>query len=672
MGFSLADFALDLRKCVSPAHHVWVGSGWSTCAPLADTAAGVKGCFSPPFAAGDLSLSFTLVANGHVIPDTGNKGKEDCGLLFSGARWQPDAITRTGTYHYRVEETLLSLGVESALVPLVHRAGVLVVLTVTNRGDCAVPLEVQTTLDPGHPKTVPLGEWEFMPPQPSEQAALPVGDSIWENDQVRVTLLTEADGEGELAPGGVRRFWAAAVLTLPGETVTRPASLLAWQQETRAAWEARVLAASDGVPTLESDIPGLVGYYNRSLASGLVSLWEKEAFVVQPFPATSGIDGGSICCYPWDVAGYSAETLIMLLGDKTLDFLSAMLQSGIDRHISMSLDGGGLGWCSYSYSLWSLFHLYWMCVTMTGSGEALFDDMLRVLEGEEARLEERDGLKDYGRQHNLLEMRTCGYEYLVASPNAERAWCYDRLADLADHFGRPGAAAWREKADAIRKAIRDKLWDADAGWFRCIHPGGHVEMVYSIQAYDVLRNGACDAAMQEKLLRHVRDGAFLGDYGVSSVSAEDALHYELNDPDWSGAGSYGGDGPNLAETLWGCGCPELAWDVLKRHFWMGRQLPYYPQEHYCDKPGVPANKRANIIAGVAGLQAVLYGMAGLCPKLDGSIVAMPQPPEDGYVNIRGYRHRGSTIDVEMKPGWTRIVKDGSVVYEGTPKRVVLE
>ena len=153
------------------------------------------------------------------------------------------------------------------------------------------------------------------------------------------------------------------------------------------------------------------------------------------------MDGGSICCYPWDVAGYSARTLVMLLGGKTLDFLKQMLRSGIDSHICMSLDGKGQGWCGYSYSMWSLMHLYWTILTMTGTGWELFDEILALFQAEEARLPEWEDLKDYGRQHNLLEMRTCGYEYIVPSPNAERAWCFDRFADLAERLGREGAAA---------------------------------------------------------------------------------------------------------------------------------------------------------------------------------------------------------------------------------------
>jgi hypothetical protein len=279
-------------------------------------------------------------------------------------------------------------------------------------------------------------------------------------------------------------------------------------------------------------------------------------------------------------------------------------------------------------------------------------------------------LKDYGGQHNLLEMRTCGYEHFVASPNAERAWCYERLSEIGEALGRD-LGGWRGKAELIRASIRRNLWDESVGWLKCLHPDGRSEIVYSIQMFDALRNGACGEDMKEALLAHVQDGKFLGKYGVSSVSAEDEPHYELNDPDWSGGGCYSGDGPELAETLWGAGEPALALDVLSRHFWMGEHLLYYPQEHYCGIPAVPANKRANIIAGVAGVHAVLFGMAGIKPTLSGGGEIKPNPPEKGYVEITGFKLRQKTIDILLRPGWTRITANGIVAYEGEPKTITL-
>ncbi len=670
MGYKIDDFKLDLRKSTAPPNHIWVNSGYSTCSFIPNTVMGVEGCFSPPFAAKDTGLLFEIEANNHVVPDTGSRGKNDCGLLFSGAEWQPDKITRRGTYHYVIDEKLLSLSVVSELVPLSGKAGFLIRIVIRNRTKGDVNIRITPLLKAGHPSLFPLCSWEFMPPAISGHAAEEIMENVWQNDEVRITLVNDHHSTGILLENEIFECRFAVVFTKSEMAAEEPCNLDAWQRETREVWRKRI-ERDDTIPELRSNIPGLEGYYLRSLISGLVCLWENDDYVVSPFPATSGMDGGSICCYPWDVAGYSAETLVMLLGEKTLDFIKLMLESGIDKHISMSLDGGGLGWCSYSYSMWSVVNLYWAAVTQIGKGFELLDDIIRSFQAEEARLEEWENLKDYGRQHNLLEMRSCGYEYFVPSPNAERAWCYDRLADIAEFLGREDFGKWHEKADAIRKSIQVNLWDTAKGWFKCIHPHGHIETVYSIQAYDALRMGACNETMKNAMLKHLSEGAFLGKYGVSSISAEDELHYELNDPDWSGGGSYSGDGPNLAETLWRSREPQLAWDVLKRHFWMGEMLPYFPQEHYCDSPSVPVNKRANIIAGVAGLQAILYGMAGIRQGLDGSLTIDPQPPDEGEIKISGLLFKNKRINLIMKPNFAQIYVDGNLLYEGDPREIII-
>ena len=686
--YTLDSFRLDLRRSVAPDNHIWVSSGFGTVAPAAGTVCGVRGFFSPPFAAADMALAFSFAANGHAVPDSGSRGKEDVGLLFSGAEWRPDRIARRGTYHFSVDGAMLSFSVESELAAFVSRHGFAVRVRATNRAATPLELRLDADVTVGHPRNVPFGPgWNFCPPRAFGPDSEAIDEGVWETPVgVRCTLLGDAGTLRHLAPGataewciglefansattGVAEVAGVAdvadveppsVTPVTSATSVTPATLL---DETHTAWSRRIETASASLPTLRSDLPGLEAYWNRSIASGLVCLWENPAFVVSPFPTTSGIDGGSLCCYPWDAAGYSARFLVAMLGERTRDLLKALLGCGIEKHICMTLSGEGEGMCSYSYSLWSILNFYWTMLTHLGIGGELFDDVLHVFLTDEGRLPDVGELKDYGVQKNLLEMRSAGYEHVVPSPNAERAWGFDRLADIAERLGRPGAEAWRAKAARIREAIRRDLWDRDAGWFRCRHPD-HDELVYSVQMFDAMRFGACTEDMVDALVSHVRDGAFLGRYGVSSVSAEDAVHYEVNDPDWSGSGSYSGEGPQLAETLWKCGRDALAWDVLSRHFWMGEMLPYIPQEHSCDRPATPAHKRANIISGVAGYEAILHGMAGVQPQLDGSLRIAPHPHPDGFVEFTGIRHRGRSIDLRFTAQRMEVSVNGETRYAG--------
>jgi hypothetical protein len=228
---------------------------------------------------------------------------------------------------------------------------------------------------------------------------------------------------------------------------------------------------------------------------------------------------------------------------------------------------------------------------------------------------------------------------------------------------------WRKRAGVIGKAVQTHLWDEKAGWFRSIYPDGHKELTYSVQVYDAIRAGACTPQRTGALLSHLRNGAFLFPYGVSSVSGEDTVHYEVNDTDWSGGGAYTGDGPDLALLMYELKRPELGWEILQRHFWMGRHLPYYPQEHYVDRQAVPAHKRANECAGLTGAEALLYGVAGLDHRLDGSLWAHPQPPPGGEVPLKGYRFKNHSVDISMTPGRCQINLGGKSVYSGPPGKV---
>jgi hypothetical protein len=342
----------------------------------------------------------------------------------------------------------------------------------------------------------------------------------------------------------------------------------------------------------------------------------------------------------------------------------------LSKYYAYTLDGSGIG-VPYSYSIWSYVNLVWTIWKHSGEQKELFDEAVRLVMENENLQSKQNGLIDYGVQNNLLEMRSAGWEHFVASPNAERAWCLERIADMGEQTGvdKDRINQWRKSAAEVRTNIQKTLWDPETKWFKCIYPDGHEETIYSIQAYDALRAGVCTKEMEDALITHLRDGAFLFPYGVSSISAEDDVHYEVNDPDWSGGGAYTGEGPILALTMYELGRPVLALDILRRFFWMGRHLPYYPQEQFADRPAVPANKRANEISGLTGAQAILYGMAGFDPRIDGSLWINPQIPADTQLIISGYGWKQSSVDISFINNTFIILLNGKKIYSGKQKQI---
>lgn len=663
------DFSINLSSILAPDNHLAVSSGYGTVHPIARTVCGVGECFSPPFAGRNLKLELEWLFDGHRAVDDGNYGKGDCGLLYAGGEWRPDSIVRRGTYHHRVENKIISVEVESRLAALADQPGAILEVKVRNRSGRRISLQAQPKLQPGDPAIVPLDDWGYRPPEPG-MPARSIDAHLWENGTVSVHLLVD-ETRRAVESGAETVFYFAVVLTRPSDSLESK-DWQSWLEQTEIVWDQRLKDVSSRVPLVQSSIPGLSDFYRRSLISGLVCIWEKEEFACNPFLATSGMDGGAICGYAWDTCAYAPQSLCLLLGDRISTVLDLFEKSDIIQHTCLAPSGKGFA-VPYAYNACSMLTLLRAAATHRGLTDQIFEYARHTFEQAEERLQIVNELADFGRQENLLEMRGLGWEHFVASPNAERAWCLEQLADMADALGLSGGKKWRRQACEIHAAIREHLWNRGAGWFDCLHPDGHREQVLSIQAFDALRHGCCSAEMESALLSHLRDGAFLGNYGVSSVSREDRLHYELNDPDWSGGGSYFGDGLNLAQTLWELGHAKLAWDILERYFWMGKHLPYYPQEAFCDRPAVPAHKRANIIAGLAGLEAILFGMLGIKLNMDGTCSIQPAAvlPE-GTIELHGLELRGRQLEVTIDRNSAVLAVDGQKLPTTKPgERVTL-
>jgi hypothetical protein len=666
--YLLEDFALNLNSCLSNPDHLWVMSGWSTINPLSNTVMGVGDCIGPPFAGRDFSLIMTIEANGHPVKDIGSTGKDDVGLLYSGGQWRPDKIIRKGTYHYIVKDDLISFSVQSELIPLYNRSGFLLKITLKNRTERSLKVRLLPEVNPGKPSINPLNKWNFGKP-PKGIDAKSEGENHWSNETVKIDLLEESQNM-EIHTNESKVAYVAVVFSEKEKVLHYPKSLKDWEDESEQAWNNRLNWALKNIPVVESTIPGLDDYYKRSVVSGLVCIWENPSFVLNPFLSTLGIDGGGICSYLWDVGGYTPQMASLLLGDKLVNIAKTMTSIDLTKYYAYTLDGSGIG-VPYSYSFWSYVNLVWTIWKQIDEQRELFKEAVNLVIENEKLQSKQNGLIDYGDQYNLLEMRSAGWEHFVVSPNAERAWNLERLADMGEETGydKISIDQWRKSAAEIKANIQKTLWDTKSKWFKCIYPDGHEETIYSIQVYDALRAGVCTKQMEEALITHLRNGAFLFPYGVSSISAEDTIHYEVNDPDWSGGGAYTGDGPVLAQTMYELGRPELALDILQRFFWMGRHLPYYPQEQFADRPAVPANKRANEISGMTGAQAILFGMVGFDPRIDGSLWLNPQIPDNSQMKISGYGWKQNRVDIVFANHTLSVFLNGKKIYSGKQKLI---
>ncbi|MFF0268098.1 hypothetical protein [Kribbella sp. NPDC004536] len=658
--YALDDFAFDLRRA-APPNQIWAHSGSTTVTPLPNTVCGVGGWFAPPLAAPDSHLTFTFEVDGRLVLDATRPGAGNRGLLPAGGTWYPDRVVRQGTYHHYTDGHLTSFTVESTLTPNHPTPGYTLTLKFTNRTANPHTLTIHPTPSPTPPHQVPLNTWGWVPPPTTTPPTTTPPTTTQPTTTPRPATQPTATQPTATQPT------ATEPTTLPFQH-TSPRQTLQPHGETTFVLTVghpsayRTDDELKRLPVLTSDLPALEQYYRRSLASGLVCLWDNPNFVTRPFIATSGLDGGALCAYAWDTGGYAPNLLTVMLGHSIVDIIESFLDADLTDSYAIAPDGTGLG-VAYAYSGWSLVALTRAASAHHELDPALIRRLYDAIAAQDKHFQPVGALRDYGDQSNLLEMRSSGWEHVVASPNAERAWTLDTLAELSDLTGAALPSTLRADAQEIRDELVNQLWDPQAGWFRSRYPDGHTELTYSIQAFDAL--DACPPDVAAALLSHLRPGAFLGEYGVSSVSAEDHLHYETADIDWSGAGAYTGEAPQLALTLWQRGEHEKAWDVLRRLLWMGEHYPYFPQDHYCDKPAAPASgRRINVIAGLTGAEAIIHGLLGIRPQPDGSLIIQPSPTPPGTIKLTNYTHRNHHIEVTITPTRTTITVDGTEVPRG--------
>lgn len=650
----LEDTALDLSRSVVLPQHLWVGSGRGVVAPL-DTTLGVGGFHAPPVSAPAFTLRLELRVNGIQVLDTpggfrlpepeNNIPTDRRALLQRRRQCQWDRIIRVGHVHTITNAGLLSFEITSELLPLVgEQGGFAMRLMVHNHGPQALDVNIFDTIDPGAFGRLDWSQWVWQLPKPTT-AGQCVGERRFRAGEVDLQL--DWDRMQFHVPVGGEATTAVRTVVLPAAApcpaAPRAAMLV---QQCIDHQSQRLHDIGERLPTLATNHEPLRDYWRRCLITGMTCLWEHESFACRPHVATSGIDGGSLCTYLWDVS--YAPLVLHLLEPRALPaILNVLRKVDLENHFAFTPDGAGTGpW--YAANDYSLTELVWTYAGVCGVDRELVRFLQQTLDQSEQRLPGHGDLKDFGNNRNLLEMRTNGYEHMVPCFNSLRARNLDRLATLLDLAGLGGSDRWRQRGRAVAREVRHRLWNAKTQWFDCLHPDGSRHHVDSIQIFDVMLAGVASRQQQRCLAERVVDGDFLDTYGVHSVSPRDARHFELVDVDWSGNGAFIGEPPLLAYTLWKCGFPGHAWRLMQRLFWMGSMLPYLPQEAYARKPSASTRGLANICAALAGVRAVLSGMLGVELVPDGTLTIEPRLPRGLQIELR--RLRLGNVEVDLLVG----------------------
>ncbi|NLE37339.1 MAG: hypothetical protein GX621_04875 [Pirellulaceae bacterium] len=638
---SIARMGVTSQRMILLPKHIFVSSGWITVQPDV-TRLGFGHLFAPPLLANPMRVTCTIDGRPIEVVDY---------------TWYPSEFALRA-------KPASGLDVSGRIVPLPGISAVIGELTLTNRSSQSVSSEIALTADgavghsPRWPFSVPRARVE------NTRRMFKHGRLLLRSDDgVAELALAIVGGEASssdegpkqtvmLRPGERQTHFLVAVLDAPEKTPALFDKILASPErfvaEARLNWQRRIKRLESVAPAIETPNAELAAFYRRALFSLLACRWDSDAMLFRPWYATSGMDGGAVCSYLWDLS-YTSKMAVLCDAKAVRRYLLAFTEADLAASNALNpLDGRALG-NDYSYNDYNLTRLAYDYVTLTGDvgvlSETVRDEtFLDYLYRYALRKEDLDRppvLVDYGTNKNLLELkRTDDYQHYTPSPNGERVLIYEHLDKLFSWAGRKTPHDLAARAEAFREHFLEKLWDPEHRWFRCLDRRGQPRIAYSIQIFDLLRTGMLSREQQLAVLSHLNEDEFLSPYGVHSLSKQDE-GYDPNDADWGGPGAFAGDPPELVIDLIAAGHEKLGVDVLRRILWWS-EFPYIPQAVLAADRDYRTDGRANVVAGLAGCQAILNGLLGI--RVDGEQIHF-NPVNDPIVfglslsnlNVRGQR-----------------------------------
>ena len=603
--------------------------------------------------------------------------------------WRPDCLTRMavlGAFRIRTELLLLKES-PSALMRTV----------VTNTSRESKMLRVQYEVYGGVCKRP---NWRFG--HPVETAYKQYAEKEWDGkllrlhndygeillgsslpmtvrEPVRTGVLDSA--EMMIEPTENVEFWTAFTFGEAGENQKSIKAVLKnpvkFKDEAERWWQERGDNLYRQMPTLQSDNPALVMYYNRSMLHLLMNEWNVPSFHLHPHYGTGSISGDTICCYMWNYGGPCR--LWSILSQKSAkEHLLHLLSLDLCNCYAFFADSGeGFG-PYYQINHEKVIFLAYYYVMQTRdiallktkvNGKSVIEILVEhALMHDD--LSKKAIMVDYGPANDHLELRsptfgtdpTMRYNGVMPDLNLRRIpllHLVDSLCRLVHH--QPPVDLLQRAAD-LKTLLHRELFSAKEGWFRCLTAEGLSLFRYTVQMFKALGwyDWVFEPAAEKALVKHLMsEKEFLGPFGVHSLSKTDPAYYE-GDVDNGGPGACVSFPAAIIERLYRSGRVKEAENILSRLLWMGDALPYWGDSQRADVRDYRRVSHLQCdIEGAVPAQAIIFGMFGIEVNPDFSVSVSPHLfPNTRKVSMRNVRLAGITFDVHCtEKGFTVICND---------------
>jgi hypothetical protein len=584
-------------------------------------------------------------------------------VVTQDEKWQPNSYSRSGTFHKEVGGKWISFSMKTVTSVSSCNDEVFLKITFRNRKDepinlTLIPQQVAKELEydgmSGTDTTKQIDAFTLA----SEQMRVTVSSNI--------KTITDKGFELNLQPG--KTVTVCFAIQFNSSDKKTPAvfqkDIPIRIQQAQLTTREKLKWAYNTFPQLESTNKKFEEYYYRALLSVLMCRYENPNFITNPFWAV----GTWQFTISWDNS-YSSDVLAMLDAKSLKEAILTDLREVKMKKTYVSWKGAYWDniYIQEPFALQIMIDAY---LRHTGdytifsekAGDAtIWQWMKRWITELQTNYTNKDGLIDIGYDtQKIIEIRTDGYNHVVPVLNILTTNLLHRMSEWGKLINDSESNGYFNDAEKLKDLTNKNLWNEQEGWFDNLYPDGKKGTIRTMHLYDALGTKYLSGEQINKLVSHLKEGVFLGKYGVYSIARNDTVHWDLIDSDWGGGGQYAGMPGRISRYLFQNGFAEVGWDVLKRNMRYIDYFPYFPQNPKTDNPEQDRSSMPLEISSGAGIEAIIFGVFGI--SIDGNqLIIKPNTCEDlGETSLNNFNFRGKLYKIQMHKRSFDVYQDGNL------------
>ena len=582
-------------------------------------------------------------------------------LVTQDEKWQPNAYFRSATFHKEYNGKWVSFSAKSRTSVSHDDDEVFLALTIRNRNTEVLDL----TLIPNHVSDNLVYHYKVGSPVAKKLDVFTMGSEL---ASVRVSsdieTISDEGFELEISPGEASTVYFAIKFYETGRD--QPAVFQSDIKErmeraeqftrTKLAW------AYDQLPVLTSQNKVLENYYYRCILSVLMSRYENPNYICSVFWAV----GTWPFTISWDNS-YTADLIAMLDPESLREAILVDFENVRMKRTYVSWKGAFWDnlYIQEPFALQIMIEAYlrhtgdWGIFKEEAAGKTVWEWMKEWMKELQSNYTNSLGLIDVGyNTEKIIELRTDGYNHVVPIVNTLSINLLYRMSEWAGKMGDVQADKYASDAKKLEKLVNDMLWDDDQKWFNNLYPDGSRGTIWTYHILDMLGSDYLPDMQVLGLVSHIREGEFLGKYGLYSIARRDTVHWDLIDADWGGGGQYAGMPGRVSKYLYQRGFPGIAWDILKRHMRYIDYFPYLPQNPRTDVPEQDRSSMPLQIAAGAGMEAIVFGTFGVDIQRDILEIQPNHNEEIGEATLSNIKFQGHNFSIKMERKYYTVYVDG--------------